>query len=90
MKHAYYITCERIVKDPNTGEVTQLHCRYDPDSRGGWTQDGRRVMGTLHWVSAAQAVKAEVQLVQHLFNVENPLEEADGREISFPSSIPDL
>ena len=83
LKHAYYITCERIIKDPTTGEVTQLHCRYDPESRGGWTQDGRRVMGTLHWVSAPHALPAEVRLYEHLFTVENPLEEADEKRDFF-------
>ncbi len=83
LKHAYYITCERIIKDVNTGEITQLHCRYDPDSKGGWTQDGRRVMGTLHWVSASQALQAEVRLYKHLFTVENPLEETDAERDLF-------
>lgn len=89
LKHAYYITCEKVIKDPNTGEVTQLHCRYDPESRGGWTQDGRRVMGTLHWVSAPHALPAEVRLYEHLFTVENPLEEADEERDFFSFINPD-
>jgi len=75
LKHAYYVRCERAVKDERTGEVVELHCTYDPESRGGWTQDGREVKGTLHWVSAAHALPAEVRLYQHLFTVPNPLEQ---------------
>lgn len=76
LKHAYYITCERVAKDENTGKITELHCIYDPETRGGWSQDGRRVMGTLHWVSVQHAIEAEIRLYDHLFTAENPLEEA--------------
>ncbi len=72
LKHAYYIRCERVVKDQASGEVTELHCSYDPASRGGWTDDGRIVRGTSHWVSAAHAVRAEVRLYDNLFIKENP------------------
>lgn len=72
LKHAYYIKCERVVKDEKTGEVIQLHCTYDPQSRGGWTNDGRMVKGTSHWVSAAHAAEAEIRLYEHLFLKENP------------------
>ena len=65
LKHAYYITCDEVVKDEN-GEIIELRCTHDPASRGGGTEDGRRVKGTLHWVSAAQAVDAEVRLFDHL------------------------
>jgi len=78
LKHAYYIKCERIVKNENTGEIEELHCTYDPASRGGWTDDGRVVRGTSHWVSAAHAVKAEIRLCDHLFIKENPDEVAEG------------
>ncbi len=78
LKHAYYITCDDVVKDRATGEIVELHCSYDPETRGGWSQDGRRVMGTLHWVSAAHAVDAEVRLYDHLFTVSNPLDQAEG------------
>ena len=57
LKHAYYITCVDVVKDEQTGEVTELHCTYDPETRGGWSDDGRRVRGTLHWVSAPMHLK---------------------------------
>jgi hypothetical protein len=62
LKHAYYVTCQRVVKDEETGDVLELHCTYDPASRGGWAPDGRRVKGTLHWVSAEHALPAEVRL----------------------------
>ncbi len=65
LKHAYYITCEKVVKDDN-GEIVELHCSHDPASRGGGTEDGRRVKGTLHWVSAQHGVDAEVRLFDHL------------------------
>jgi glutaminyl-tRNA synthetase len=72
LKHAYYITCEKVIKDDKSGEIKELHCTYDPKSRGGWTDDGRKVKGTLHWVSAAHALKAEVHLYEHLFLKEFP------------------
>ncbi len=72
LKHAYYITCVDVVKDEQTGEVTELHCTYDPETRGGWSEDGRRVRGTLHWVSAPHALEAEVRLFDHLFSELNP------------------
>jgi glutaminyl-tRNA synthetase len=72
LKHAYYITCQHVEKDPVTGEILTIHCTYDPETRGGWSEDGRKVKGTLHWVSASHAAKAEVRLYEHLFNKENP------------------
>jgi len=72
LKHAYYIKCVDVVKDKKTGEVIELHCTYDPETRGGWSSDGRKVRGTLHWVSAAHALKAEVRLYQHLFIKADP------------------
>jgi len=72
LKHAYFIKCEKVIKDEKTGEVVELRCSYDPASRGGTSPDGRKVKGTLHWVSAGHAVRAEVRLYSHLFTVENP------------------
>ena len=72
LKHAYYIKCVDYRKDPGTGEVVEVHCTYDPDSRGGWTDDGRKVKGTSHWVSESHAVRAEVRQYSHLFKAENP------------------
>jgi glutaminyl-tRNA synthetase len=78
LKHAYYIRCENVIKDPQSGEIRELHCTYDPETRGGWSKDGRKVLGTSHWVSAAQAVDAEVRLYDKLFSLPNPAEEKDG------------
>src|SRR5207245_7015866 len=67
LRWAYFIKCESVVKDPKTGEVVELHCSYDPATRGGNAPDGRKVKGTIHWVSADHAVEAEVRLYDHLF-----------------------
>ena len=72
LKHAYYVTCVDYKKDGDTGEITEIHCTYDPESRGGWTEDGRKVRGTSHWVSASHAVDGEVRLYGQLFKSENP------------------
>ncbi len=71
LKHAYYVTCEKVIKN-GKGEIAEVHCTYDPATRGGWSDDGRKVKGTLHWVSAAHALKAEVRHYDNLFMVENP------------------
>lgn len=86
LKHAYYITCDRVVKNAATGEVTELHCIYDPESRGGSAPDGRRVKGTLHWVSVPHAVDAEVRLFEHLFTKPDPEVDADFRANLNPNS----
>jgi glutaminyl-tRNA synthetase len=78
LKHAYYIKCVGVVKDDTTGEIVELRCTYDPDTRGGWSKDGRKVMGTSHWVSASHALKAEARLYSHLFLKENPADEEGG------------
>jgi glutaminyl-tRNA synthetase len=75
LRYAYYITCVGVVRDEQTGEVVELHCVYDPETRGGWSTDGRKVKATLHWVSAAHSFQAEVRLFNHLFTKENPDEE---------------
>jgi len=80
LKHAYYIKCVRVVKDKQTGKVIELHCTYDPQTRGGWSSDGRKVKGTLHWVSAVHALKAEVRLYNHLFIKANPEDVEDGSD----------
>ena len=74
LKYAYLATCTGITKDEN-GEITEIQCEYDPDSFGGKSPDGRKVKGTIHWVSATHCEKAEVRLYDRLFNVENPLAE---------------
>jgi len=80
LKHAYYIKCEAMVKDEKTGELIELHCTYDPKTRGGWSDDGRKVRGTLHWVSAAHSIEAEVRLYDHLFVKPNPSDEKDASD----------
>jgi glutaminyl-tRNA synthetase len=72
LRYAYFIRCVEVVKDATTGVVTELRCTYDPATHGGNAPDGRKVQGTLHWVSAAHAVPAEVRLYNHLFTQENP------------------
>lgn len=78
LRYACYIICNRVVKDEKTGEIAALHCTYDPASRGGTTSDGRKVKGTIHWVSARHAIQAEVRLYDRLFLHENPAEAGDG------------
>jgi glutaminyl-tRNA synthetase len=82
LRYAYYITCERVVKDEKTGEILELHCTYDPETRGGWSKDGRKVRGTLHWVSADHSLPAKVRLYDRLFNKPNPLDVEDGLDFT--------
>lgn len=90
LKHAYIIKCERVVKDEQTGEVIELRCTYDPETRSGASPDVRKVKGTLHWVSAAHAVRAEARLYDHLFLKENPDEEEDFKNCLNPNSLETL
>lgn len=78
LRYAYFITCREAVLD-EAGEILELRCVYDPESRGGQSPDGRKVKGTIHWVSAAQAVPAEVRLYEQLFTVENPNAAPEGK-----------
>ncbi len=79
LKHAYFIKCESVIKDEQTGKVIELHCTYDPQSRGGASPDGRKVKGTLHWVSTGHALEAEIRIYNNLFSSSNPLlSEKDG------------
>jgi len=87
LKGAYYVTCREVVRDSETGAVTELHCTYDPQSRGGETPDGRRVRGTLHWVSAAYAVPAEVRLYDKMFLTEDPSQGGDVMANLNPASL---
>ena len=80
LRYAYYITCVGVVRDEKTGEVIELHCTYDPKTRGGDSPDGRKVKATLHWVSAAHSLKAEVRLYDHLFIEANPGEAKDASD----------
>ncbi len=79
LRYAYLITCQNVVKD-DRGEIVELRCTYDPETRGGSAPDGRRVKGTLHWVSAAHAIPAEVRLYDRLFTVEDPGDVEDGED----------
>jgi len=93
LRYAYYVTCVGAVKDGRTGEVVELHCTYDPQSRGGWAPDGRQVRGTLHWVSAAHSLEAEVRLYDRLFSKANPLDVEEGVDFRAnlnPSSLETL
>jgi glutaminyl-tRNA synthetase len=82
LRYAYFIKCVDVVKDETTGEIIELHCTYDPQTRGGGAPDGRKVKATLHWVSADHGLEAEVRLYDHLFVGANPGEDADGRDLS--------
>ncbi|MBS0201870.1 MAG: glutamine--tRNA ligase/YqeY domain fusion protein [Planctomycetes bacterium] len=78
LRWGYLVTCQAAVKDPVTGEILELHCTYDPDTRGGNAPDGRKVKSTIHWVSAEHAVSAEVRLYDHLFAIESVADIPDG------------
>jgi len=81
LRYAYFIRCEEVVKDPETGDVVELRCSYDPATKGGDAPDGRKVKGTLHWVSAAHALPVEVRLYDRLFTVPDP-EAAEGKDFT--------
>jgi len=80
LRYAYFIKCVEVVKDPHSGEITELRCTYDPATRGGDSPDGRKVKATLHWVSAAQAVPAEVRLYNTLFTKRDAGEVEEGSD----------
>jgi glutaminyl-tRNA synthetase len=87
LKSAYYVKCTGVVKNEQ-GEVTEVHCTYDPETKGGTSQDGRKVRGTSHWVSAEHAVKVEVRLYEHLFTKPNPDEDGgDFKTLLNPDSL---
>ncbi len=81
LKHAYIVKCERVIKDEKTGEVVELRCTYDPETKSGSSMEGRKVKGTLHWLSQAHAQPAEVRLYSHLFLKENPADEKECPEL---------
>jgi glutaminyl-tRNA synthetase len=91
LRYGYFITCVDVVKDPDTGDVVELHCTYDPKTRSGFAPDGRKVKATIHWVSATHSIPAEVRLYDRLFHVANPLgEESDYTEYLNPQSLETL
>ncbi len=85
LKHAYYIKCEKVIKNEKTNKLIELHCTYDPQSRGGWTSDGRKVRGTSHWVSVEHAKDAEVRIYDHLFTKTDPNDTEESKD--FTSNI---
>ncbi len=90
LRYAYYIKCGHVIKDDKTGEVVEVHCTYDPNTRGGYSPDGRKVKGTLHWVSAAHCLKAEARLYDRLFKKADPEGEKKNRDFTTylnPSSL---
>ena len=93
LRYAYIIKCENMIKDDKTGEVLELHCTYDPETKSGSPKSGRMVKGTIHWVSAAHAIEAEVRLYDRLFVKPNPDDTKDGsdfREYINPNSLETL
>jgi glutaminyl-tRNA synthetase len=79
LRWAYFVTCVDVVKDEKTGQIVEIHCTYDPATRGGDASDGRKVKATLHWVSAKHAIDAEIRLYDHLFTKEDPNEVDEGK-----------
>ncbi len=82
LRYAYFVKCVGVVKDPSSGQVTELRCTYDPATRGGDAPDGRKVKATLHWVSADHAIGAEVRLYDHLFAKPDPEQVEEGERTS--------
>jgi len=75
LRYGYFVKCVNVVKDPHTGQVLEVHCTFDPETRSGFAPDGRKVDATIHWVSASHSIPAEVRLYDRLFRVANPLRE---------------
>ena len=91
LRYAYFITCNKVIKDEQTGAVLELHCSYDPATRGGNAPDGRKVKGTIHWVSAKHARPAQIRLYDRLFSVANPDRgEQDWKSYINPASLETL
>ena len=92
LRYAYFITCNEVIKDETSGEILELHCTYDPETYGGNAPDGRKVKGTIHWVSAKDAINCEIRLYDRLFNVENPDvdKDVDFKEHLNPESLTSL
>jgi len=91
LRYGYFIKCVNGVKDPKTGKVAEVHCTYDPETRSGFAPDGRKVDATIHWISAAHALPAEVRLYDRLFRVANPLgEKEDFTKYVNPQSLETL
>ena len=92
LRYGYFITCTGVVKDRTTAQIVEIHCTYDPATRGGNAPDGRKVKSTIHWVSAEHAIDAEVRLYEKLFTSENPNEVPEGQDFTAnlnPKSLED-
>ena len=89
LRFAYFITCQKIIKDSN-GEIKELRCTYDPETKGGNAPDGRKVKGTIHWVSAEHAIEAEIHQYDYLFKSENPSENENFLDDVNPNSLKKL
>ena len=87
LRNAYFITCEQVVKDKKTGVITEILCTYDPETRGGYAPDNRKVKGTIHWVSAPHCQEAEVRLYDRLFAAANPGAEAEKAGVDFTEGL---
>jgi glutaminyl-tRNA synthetase len=87
LRNAYFIKCERVIKDKKNGKIIEIHCTYDPETRDGYAPDGRKVKATIHWVSAAHALKAEIRLYDRLFAVANPGAEAEKAGADFSAFL---
>jgi glutaminyl-tRNA synthetase len=79
LRYAYFIKCEEVIKDKHTGEIIELRCTYDPETKGGSAPDGRKVKATIHWVSAKHTLETEVHLYDHLFDTPNPTSTDDNK-----------
>tara|TARA_B100001079_G_scaffold1617_1_gene1422 strand:- start:1896 stop:3566 length:1671 start_codon:yes stop_codon:yes gene_type:complete len=86
LRYAYYVTCNDVIKD-SSGNIIEIHCTYDPETKGGRSSDGRKVKGTLHWVSSAHAINAEIRLYDRLFKVPDPSIERDFLKTLNPNSL---
>src|SRR3972149_1067087 len=87
LRYAYFIKCEKVIKDEKTGAVVELRCSYDPATKGGNAPDGRKMKGTIHWVSAAHALQAEVRLYDRLFTTPDPGRDENWRALLNPASM---
>ena len=82
LRYGYFVTCTNVIKDPNSGKVLEVHCSYDPKTRGGDSPDGRKVKSTIHWVSAKHSIPAEVRLYDRLFLKADPYEVEEGQDFT--------
>ena len=82
LKYAYFVKCESVIRNEETGEITKILCTYDPETRGGESPDGRKVQGTIHWISSDHALEAEVRLYDRMYIKENPMETEEGKDFT--------